>query len=387
MASLTKRPRSKFWVACYTGRNGRRLKRSTKTSDRKQALKIAELWEDAYRKKRTALQFRRVLTEAHKEISGEAVSHSSLRGFVNSWVESRKPEISSATYTHYRNSAKKFLLFLKQRADADLGEITREEITLYRNELAERFAARTVNHEVKFLRMVFRAARRDALVADDPAEFVKTVRQRDGHERQPFSLDQLRAVLSVADSEWQSMVLFGLYTGQRLSDIARLTWSNIDLQRNELRLVTSKTGKRLIIPLAPALGHLLSKAASSDDPRAPLHPRAHAIVMAQGKSGHLSNQFADLLAEAGLRIKTPHRATANQGRGVRADREHKLSFHSLRHTSVTLLKEAGVPDAAIMALVGHDSVAMNQHYTHVGREALEKAANALPDITPRPARS
>jgi site-specific recombinase XerD len=45
-----------------------------------------------------------------------------------------------------------------------------------------------------------------------------------------------------------------------------------------------------------------------------------------------------------------------------------------------MLKEAGVPDAAIMALVGHDSVAMSQHYTHVGKDALEKAANALPDL-------
>lgn len=162
--------------------------------------------------------------------------------------------------------------------------------------------------------------------------------------------------------------------------IALLTWSNVGLDRNELRLVTRKTGKRLLIPLASPLAAMLASLASTDDPRAPLHPRAYAIVTAQGKSGHLSNHFADLLAQAGLRPKAPHRKTSNQGRGVRADRQHKLSFHSLRHTSVTLLKEAGVPDAAIMALVGHDSVAMSQHYTHVGREALEKAANALPDV-------
>ena len=36
--------------------------------------------------------------------------------------------------------------------------------------------------------------------------------------------------------------------------------------------------------------------------------------------------------------------------------------------------------AAIMALVGHDSVAKSQHYTQVAREALENAANALPDV-------
>jgi integrase len=52
----------------------------------------------------------------------------------------------------------------------------------------------------------------------------------------------------------------------------------------------------------------------------------------------------------------------------------------LRHTAVTLLKEAGVPDAAIMALVGHDSVAMSTHYTHIGKEALEKAAAAFPSL-------
>ena len=51
---------------------------------------------------------------------------------------------------------------------------------------------------------------------------------------------ELEAVLSVADPEWQSMILFGLYSGQRLMDIARLTWANIDLIRNELRLVTAK---------------------------------------------------------------------------------------------------------------------------------------------------
>jgi integrase len=34
------------------------------------------------------------------------------------------------------------------------------------------------------------------------------------------------------------MIKFGLYTGQRLSDIAALTWSNIDLERNFIRLTT-----------------------------------------------------------------------------------------------------------------------------------------------------
>jgi integrase len=56
------------------------------------------------------------------------------------------------------------------------------------------------------------------------------------------------------------------------------------------------------------------------------------------------------------------------------------SFHSLRHTAVSLLKDAGIPDAVVMALVGHESAAMSHRYTHVGKEALAKAARSLPEI-------
>lgn len=299
---------------------------------------------------------------------------------MDSWIENKTPEIAPSTRGFYRKVADKFLTFLGEAADRDLIEITRDHVNHFRNEEAKRLASRTVNHEVKFLRMLFRAAKRDALISDDPAEFVKTIRNRTDTERRPFTMDQLSAILSVADKEWQSMILFGLYTGQRLSDIATLTWANVDLDQSELRLTTRKTGKRLLIPLALPLARVLEEMPSSDDPTAPLHPRAFAILTEQGKSGHLSNQFADLLAQVGLRTKTPHRKTLDKGRGVRDSSESLLSFHCLRHTSVTLLKEAGIPDAAIMALIGHESVAMSQHYTHVGREALEKASNAFPDI-------
>jgi site-specific recombinase XerD len=57
-----------------------------------------------------------------------------------------------------------------------------------------------------------------------------------------------------------------------------------------------------------------------------------------------------------------------------------LSFHSLRHTAVSLLKDAGIPQAVVQELIGHDSKAMSALYTHVGREALEKAVAKLPKL-------
>ena len=57
-----------------------------------------------------------------------------------------------------------------------------------------------------------------------------------------------------------------------------------------------------------------------------------------------------------------------------------VSFHCLRHTAVSLLKDAGVPGSVVMALVGHESISVSQHYTHVGKEALARAAKTLPEI-------
>jgi integrase len=65
--------------------------------------------------------------------------------------------------------------------------------------------------------------------------------------------------VSVADPEWQSLIKFGLYTGQRLSDLASLTWSNIDLEKNQIRLLARKTGKNVILPIAaPLRSHILT---------------------------------------------------------------------------------------------------------------------------------
>jgi integrase len=45
------------------------------------------------------------------------------------------------------------------------------------------------------------------------------------------------------------MILFGLYTGQRLRDISALQWDNLKLARGALSLSTRKTGKAIVLPL------------------------------------------------------------------------------------------------------------------------------------------
>ena len=92
----------------------------------------------------------------------------------------------------------------------------------------------------------------------------------------------------------------------------------------------------------------------------------------------LSRQFSELLAVAGLRQPRSHNS---RGIGRAGKRQvFELSFHSMRHTAVSLLKDAGIPDAVVMALVGHESATVSQRYTHVGNEALQRAVRSLPEI-------
>ena len=378
MASLWKHPQSRFWTACFTDAAGKQRKRSTKATGRKDAAKIAEQYEQVARRKRTARYTRKVIASLHHELTDQGLVKSSVRQFTVSWLDQKRAEIAPATLAFYDKTCRKFLEFLGSRSDEDIAEVAQDDIVRFRNAAAKTLAAKTVNHDLKCLRMLFKTAKRDNAISDDPTEFVEPVRKDVDSQKRSFTIPEIQTVLSVADPEWKSLIRFGIYTGQRLADLATLTWANIDLQRNELRLVTRKTGKRMILPLAVPLRQHIEGMHVGDEPNAPLHPRAYVIAAGQRRSGSPSNQFAELLAQAGLQEKPTHKKKG-EGRSSRRATS-QLSFHSLRRTATTLLHDAGIPLAVAQQLIGHDSEEMHRYYINVGRDALERAAAALPVI-------
>jgi len=377
MASLTKRATSVFWVACFTDANGRRLKRSTKTTDRKLAQKIADQFELATRSKRTAMQARNVIASLHREITGTDLPETSTKDFIVQWLEERKPEVEASTLKFYRSALDRFQTMLAEKSQEPIAAVTKSDILAFRNAEAEVTAAKTVNHKLKVLRMLFKSAKRDSLILEDPTEFVDTLKRTTEGTKKAFSVPQLRELLALADPEWKSMILAGIYTGQRLGDIATLAWESVDMRQNCIRLRSRKTKAHLVIPIAEPLRNALIRQKAAHSESAYVHPKAAATYQRQAGSSGLSNQFAVLVAQAGLRPKQPHRKK-DSARDDRTKESSGLSFHSLRHSTVTLLKEAGVPHAVVMELVGHESKSVSQIYTHVGDEALMQAIDKLP---------
>ena len=297
-----------------------------------------------------------------------------VREFVEEWLATRKPEVKPGTIKVYRRVMDELLEALGEKAKGEICDVTQRDIVAFRAARGAALSGKSTNHELSCVRMLFRAAKRDGLIADDPAEFVEQVRSTPTVARRAFTVDELRAILKAAGKEWRSMIVFGLYTGQRLGDIASLTWANIDTEHDEIRLVTQKTNRVIVLPIAAPLRRHIEALPAGDIPAAPIHPEALEIMTRAGRSTPLSNQFAAILSAVGMRPKRQKGESSPMGR------RYELSFHSLRATATTMLHEAGIPASVAQAVIGHDSEAVHSGYIKVGRGALSKAVDAFPDV-------
>ncbi len=163
------------------------------------------------------------------------------------------------------------------------------------------------------------------------------------------------------------MVILGLYTGARISDVATFTWENVDLTRAEVRYASRKTGRITILPMAAALREHVEGLRASDNPHDPIHPQAFATVAKENRVGTLSRQFGEIHAAAGLAAPRTHKALPDGAGKGRAGRRNvsEGTYHCLRHTLTSWLKNAGVSDAIARDLVGHESAEISRLYTHV----------------------
>jgi integrase len=287
------------------------------------------------------------------------------REFLIKWAETRKVDTALRTYQAYTQVIRDFVKSLGERAGLDISQLTKADVAKYRDEVLKRTSVANANKSLKYLRVALGAAYKDGVAQENPASKLDTLRRReaDRAERRPFTVKELKNVLGHASGEWKGIILFGIYTGQRLKDIARLTWQNIDIESEELRFVTAKTGRRMSLPLASPLLAYVQTMPAGDDPSAPLFPDAHAIASKEGSDGRLSQQFYAVLVAAGM---AKERTKEETGKGHSQRRTvSEISFHSLRHTATSLLKNAGVPAAVAMDIIGHESEAINRHYTHI----------------------
>lgn len=374
MASLRKFPRSPYWFACFTMPDGRRVQRSTRETKRKEAQGKADSWEAFSKERGKARQAHTVIADIYRAAHNSELPDATPRVFMTGWLSRRKGELAPASYAAYSGRASHFLAWLEDKADGPMAELETRHLIAYRDSLASRVSNTTANQGIRLLRVILEDARREGYLPDNPAKDCGALKKADGNSRRAFTLDEIRDVLAVADDEWRSMVFFALYTGQRLKDLAGLSWANVDLVADEIHLITGKTGRMVRIPICQPLKEHIESLPAGDNPKAPLHARIAKCM----EGSTLSRQFGELLATAGLTKARTHEASKDGRTARRAASE--ISFHSLRHTATSLMKNAGISPAIVMDIIGHDSAEMSAHYTKIESAAKREALNAMPNL-------
>jgi integrase len=393
MPSIHRQPGRPYWFCAFSIWNpetltSRRVFRSTKTRDKKQALEICRAWHKAALKARNG----KLSVDAAREVIAQGVSDvftaanieslpsASIKSWCETWTEAKAIETEESTHARYKRVIKRFTSFLGEaKSKRDLSTLQASDVARFRDREAKELSRSTANLGVKVLRICLGEAVRQGLLPVNPAVRVKLLKSTAESKRRAFTFNEIKRILKVCgdDTEWRGLVLFGLYLGQRLGDLARLTWRAVDLDTGEVAFSTRKTGRRIVLPLVQPLADYLASLPGSDNPNAFIFPRAASAK----RTASLSNQFRDILVAAGL-VEPRPRGHKSTGKGRDQAREaSEISFHSLRHSAVTMLKAAGVSDFMAREIVGHESAAVSRQYTHLTTDDKRAAMQRLPDVT------
>ncbi len=218
MASICKRVKSQFWIACYTDRQGRQLKRSTKTTDKAKALQIALEFERVERMARagnlTTAQVKKVLSEVAEKVTGDRIEIPTVEAYFKEWMALVRRRTSEATVERYQNTIDLFEKKLGLRAKQPISTLTARHIEEFlESRLKSGVAPKTAVVDLKTLSTALRRAETHQLIPKNPVPLVQLPRL-ESSEREVFSEDEVEKLLDAApDTDWQTIILLGYYAG------------------------------------------------------------------------------------------------------------------------------------------------------------------------------
>jgi site-specific recombinase XerD len=260
----------------------------------------------------------------------------------------------------------------------------RNDLRAYLEVLSEGHARTSVGQRLAAIRSFYRYAARNDLCAGDPWGAISTPRQpkRLPQVLEAREVEELLAVIDVEAAEAaagatrapaltaalaqrdRALVETAYAAGLRISELAAATLGSLDLRRGEVRVVGKGRKERIGLlgrPAREALATYLDVGRPALAARRPsggpgAEPPAQVFL----------NQRGGPLGVRGLRFRLDRlRARAGLPLGV--------SPHTLRHSFATHLLDGGADLRVVQELLGHESLATTQVYTHVSGARLRSA--------------
>lgn len=360
----TRTPRKPVWCIRYKGLDGRSHRERTQATTREEARAIL---------RRKQSEIARAQSLGITSIS--ALTPTSFRAFSKDFLTHCKVTNTPTTYTRYSGCVDRLLPFFGGMALAAIsaGDVERYVVqrrsTLKHRPTCKRsgcdcpsLAPATVNRERAVLCKSLNMALRRGMIDRNPVLAVRPLKENNARERY-LEAAEGEKLLAAAPDWLRPMIVVALQTGMRLGEIIAIQRGDVDKARQMLRIPKTKSGKVRHVPLnvvalAAVEGQSVYVGKDGASPFVFVNPEKKGKPY--GKSS-VDHAFRRTVKAAGM-------ATAGLDR---------VTFHTLRHTVVSRLVAAGVPDRKIMKLVGHSTQGMVSRYAHLSPDGLWDAANLL----------
>ena len=278
-----------------------------------------------------------------------------MSDIIDKYLQYIKLELNLSEHTQvaYGNDLRQWEQFLTGGGEQlDVASVTASDIRAWLLQLSgSGDSARTLRRKVQAVRSFYKWLMRNGTVVVNPAASVELARV-------PKRLPQLvreDSVDSLLDSKIDDtdfeqvrnrLIVMMLYeTGMRRAELIGLLDKNVDTAKGELK-VHGKRDKDRIIPFGTELADWIEKYRSLRDDQALVGE--HFFVRESGEPLYpmlVYRIVREALTEAGV--------------------TSKRSPHVLRHTFATAMLNDGAALNSVKELLGHESLATTQIYTHV----------------------
>jgi len=234
---------------------------------------------------------------------------------------------------------------------------------------AQGLSDKTIDDEIGEARTMVNKAFENDLMGGDPLRVfnkVKKLLKRNSNARdRVLSPDEFKAITGKSPKHLKDIISTGYYTGMRLGEILKLTWSKVDLKNRVIRLEAedTKDNEPRDIPICDEILKVFEGIPRAiHDPHVFMYNRKP--IKSVNKSLRTACKDAQIL----------------YGRKVKGG----FVFHDLRHTFNTYMRKAGVPESVIMKITGHSTREMFDRYNTIDnedtRQAVEKLGSFLQDV-------
>ncbi len=220
--------------------------------------------------------------------------------------------------------------------------------------------ASTVNNRLSAVRSFFRFALSRGLVDSDPAHSVKGPKKKKPLPQfvREDDMDRLMDVPEMwgnnyKDVRARTIILLFYTTGIRLAELIGLDDQDVDFVNRQLK-VTGKRNKQRIVPFGEELEQTLKAYMNQRDEQS---MKQDAALFLNDKGCRVTRSQVGRIVKAGLSQVTTMK---------------KRSPHVLRHTFATAMLNNGAGLESVRKLLGHESVATTEIYTHTTFEQLKR---------------